>query len=296
VLGLVISGPSFALVEHTWTLPASCEAYRTSGTPSATCVNESQAAWTSAGCTGGGAYFAGGTRNTTTTWPVYYTPSSYVQPVWSCVKGTTADSTFTDIWLMVDACAATAGQSLTGTVSRTGEPSASNPPPQTVCHNSCTYTLSSAVPATGLDGTELWSGTWIGEGEGGSCTGGTTPTEGGETAGDAAAGDRTAPADASETTYDAGIAALNSSTSPVGAWYSLPSWVTGLLSRQSTDCKLHINVPAGGVLGSVRDRLQNIDVCGVQQYADTFGNWFMWFCAMLWSWVIVTGGRTDGSD
>jgi len=198
-----------------------------------------------------------------------------------------------DTWLVVDACAATANQSLSGTVSRTGAPSASNPPPQEVCHESCIYDLSTAVPATGLDGTELWSGTWIGRGEGGACSGGATPNPGGNTSEGAAAGAATAPATAAETAYDSGLAALDGSSSPLGSWWSLPSWVTGLLTRQTTDCKLHIDVPAGGVLGSVRERLQNIDVCGVQQYADTFGNWFMWFCALLWSWVIVTGGRTD---
>jgi len=196
-------------------------------------------------------------------------------------------------WVVPEvSCEATLNVSISGTLSRTGPPSASNIPDQMVCHQGCGYALSTAVAATGLDGTELWDGTWIGTGAAEGCSTGADPNTAGNTAEGAAADAASSPANAAETTFDDSIQALNGGAqSPLGAWYSLPSWVTALTTRSTTDCKLKVTLD--GMPAGLQSAIYNTDICGAQEFADTFGNWFIWFCAVLWCWAIVTTGRTE---
>jgi len=211
----------------------------------------------------------------------------------------------TKFYYQADACSATQNQPITGTVSRTGEPSASNPPPQEVCHQSCLYGLSSAVAATGIDGTELWSGTWIGTGE--ACPGTSPPPspgtgEDGETNESASADNATREATTAEAAQLAAIDQLKADSiasrsggetaSPIGNFFALPSWVLGLFTRQNTDCMLKIQLQ-GTASASFADKAYTADVCEMQDIADSYGNWFVWFCAVVWCWAIVVGARGD---
>lgn len=278
---------------HTLTAPSACSTFiAANSAPDTACINALSATWANAGCTGNAQY------QSSYTWPAYADPAGYVQPPWSC-------ATFpqlTHLYILVSACAATNGQSISGTVDRTCEPGAGCIPPQEVCSNSCSYGLSSAVAGTGLDGSLLWSGSWVGTGE--SCAGSPpTPDSGGETGEAATIANATKSAGDSETaqgTYldDASAASIASRSnftgaSPVGSWYSLPSWVTGLLTRQQTDCLLHISFPQNGLLAPLASAVNGANVCTIQSYADSYGNWFIWFCAVLWSWAIVVGVRAE---
>jgi len=206
-------------------------------------------------------------------------------------------------WVVPEvSCTTTLNVSLSGTLSRTGEPSATNIPDQMVCHEGCGYALSSAVPATGLDGTLLWSGTWIGTGAAEGCSTGSDPTPGGNTAEGAAADNATKAATDAEAAHQGFLDGMLTTTiaqrstpsdaSPIGSFFGLPTWITSILEPGETDCKLHIDLGPNGPLGFVSAAVADTDVCGIQYYADTYGNWFVWFCAVLWSWAIVTGSST----
>jgi len=283
--GLPLFGRA-SIIETTATIPSACAAYFPTGggEPSGACYTARNALATG---------YQSCQQNSTSTFPAYFTPSSYVAPVWTCQKYG-GDYVITHQLTFVSACASTLNVGITGTLARTGAGGAGNPPPQTVCSNSCSYDLDWAEERTGLDLSTLWYGRWVGSGQ--SCASGPDPAVGGNTSEAARVGAATGAGETAESDFDARIAALNGgATSPLGSWFSLPSWVTGLLARPTTDCKLHIEIPSaeGKTLAFVSARLAAIDVCGVQQYADTFGNWFMWFCATLWSWVIVTGSRSE---
>lgn len=207
-----------------------------------------------------------------------------------------------EVWQVVEPCAASEGQSLSGTVARSGEPSASNPPPQEVCHNQCLYGLSSAVAATGLDGSELWSGTWVGTGQ--SCPGTPppSPNENGDTLEGNLNNDATRASDAAESAYSSFLDQLRadsiaqrgapSGQSPIGSFWAIPSVLLGAVDRSPTNCNLEIDLSGSASLGFLSGAIASTDVCEVQEFSDTFGNWFMWFCAVLWSWAIVMRGGT----
>lgn len=200
-----------------------------------------------------------------------------------------------------DVCAATLDQPISGTVDRGSE----SIPPQQVCHEQCLYGLSVAEPRVGLDGSQYWYGTWVGEGQ--SCPGTDPPptpgdesTEGG---GPSSYDSSTSPytdalneknnwLDSLKTQSLGQRAGSNSQTSSIGQWFALPSWVLGLFDARSTaSCDLGIVVE--GPLSSVASAVAGADICAVQTYADIYGNWFVWFCAVLWSWAIVVGAKTE---
>lgn len=206
------------------------------------------------------------------------------------------------VYFQADTCSATDGKPITGTVARSGEPSASNPPPQEVCHESCLYALSSAVAATGLDGSELWSGTWVGTGQ--SCPGTPPPSpdENGDTLEGNLTNDATRASDAAESAYSSFLDQLRadsiaqrsapSGQSPIGSFWAIPSVLLGAVDRSPTNCDLEIDLSGSESLGFMSGAISSTDVCRVQEFADTFGNWFIWFCAVLWSWAIVMRGGT----
>lgn len=238
-----------------------------------------------------------------TQFPYYYSQSS--PPQWPGVYLVCAGEQITlpKLYKPGSACAAKLNQPVSGMIERGTE----SIPPQQVCVDSCQYSLAQAQPVTGLDGIKYWSGTWVGDGV--SCSGNTTtnpadtPTaEGSATkeAGKAADEAQKAKEDALAEMLAKSLAQRpnNSSErgkSPLGEWFALPQPIRDLLvPSPSANCQSGPVIPEGSAfLQPIRNALQGKDWCQIQSIADTFGNWFIWFCAILWSWSMVTRGSAE---